>query len=380
MPLMSRSCQWLAALIAFLLPAMLCAKPMRHAPVVDSVKTLAPLPSHLPDTVAKAIAEKRWTEAHTGLEQLIAGGDAEAKGLLGMMILRGVDGHKPDVEQGRKLLETAALQNDIGAQRNLAQLYFLGGFTNGIPQYSEAYKYVDPLATKRDPVGMYYASKYFLEGLLGVRNLDVGLQLLKDSAQAGYRNAQYDLALLYRRGLPKSDPDPKLALYWFEHAAKQNHANASYEAGMSYLLGLGTAINTDKAVALLNSAGSLGNPEAPVTLAKLYQTGKGVPLNFNKARELYLYAGQKRIGSAFAELSDMAMDAKAGAPDPVQAYAYALTGALLGSSKADDQVKKLRIGLGALQIADAEQRYDAWKKSNSITEVKPRISIIADTQ
>ncbi len=378
MTLMLRLIQLVAAVL--LLPPLVLAKPARHVAIPDSVKILAPLPSHLPANVTQAIAEERWPEARTGLEQLIANGDAEAKGLLGMMMLIGVDGNNPDIEQGKKLLETAALQNDTGAQRSLAQLYFLGGFTNGTPHYADAYKYVDPLATKRDPVGMYYASKYFLEGLLGVRNLDVGLQLLKDSALAGFRSAQYDLALLYRRGLPKSDPDPKLALYWFEHAARQNLANASYEAGMSYLLGLGTPVNMDKAIALLNSAGSLGNPDAAVTLAKLYQTGKGVPVNFDKAKELYGFAGQKRVGSAFAELSDMANDAKVGMPDPVQAYTYALTGALLGSSKAEEQVKKLRSALSVPQIADAEQRYETWKKNNSITEKQPRISTLVDTQ
>lgn len=380
MLLRARFSHALAALLMLLLPAEASAKLLRHTIISTGVQTMAPLPSHLPADVTRAITENHWAAARTGLEQMVANGDAEAKGTLGMLLLRGVDGAAPDIEQGRKLLERAAFQGDTQAQRNLAQLFFLGGFSNGTPQYSEAYKYVDPLATNRDPIGMYYASKYFLEGLLGVRNVNVGLQLLKDSAQAGARNAQYDLALLYRRGLPGSVPDPKSAVFWFEQAAKHNHANAAYETGMAYLVGIGTTQDTNKAIPWLDTSVKLGNANAAVALAKLYQTGRSVPLNIEKAKSLYLFAANAHVGPAYAELSDIVGDLKLGTPDPVQSLSYALSGKLLGSKKSEDQVIKLRGELSALQTAEGVQRFEAWKKSQNIIETKPRISTLVDTQ
>jgi len=58
------------------------------------------------------------------------------------------------------------------------------------------------------------------------------------SAEQGHAEAQYNLAMLYDRGLGVENDDVE-ALKWYRQAAEQGYAKAQYNLGMMYYFGKG---------------------------------------------------------------------------------------------------------------------------------------------
>ncbi|MDQ6960423.1 MAG: tetratricopeptide repeat protein [Mariprofundaceae bacterium] len=63
------------------------------------------------------------------------------------------------------------------------------------------------------------------------------------SAERGNAEAQYNLAMLYDRGLGVENDDSE-ALKWYRQAAEQGYAKAQYNLGMMYYFGKGVPQNT----------------------------------------------------------------------------------------------------------------------------------------
>jgi len=60
------------------------------------------------------------------------------------------------------------------------------------------------------------------------------------SAEQGNAEAQYNLAMLYDRGLGVENDDSE-ALKWYREAAEQGYAKAQYNLGMMYYFGKGVS-------------------------------------------------------------------------------------------------------------------------------------------
>ena len=61
-----------------------------------------------------------------------------------------------------------------------------------------------------------------------------------ESAQGGDAVAQYNLAVMYSKGIGVPQDDA-LAIQWYEKAAEQGHAMAQYNLGMVHFFGKGVA-------------------------------------------------------------------------------------------------------------------------------------------
>jgi uncharacterized protein len=366
---------------ALLLPAAQAApsvkgKVAKAAPkfVLPTVGRLPAQASNFSDDLRKDIEAERWDEAVPQLERLAGDGLPEAKGAYAMALLRGLGGAKPDIKRARVLLEDAASKGDLSAQRNLAQMLFIGAFDNGVPNYPAAWNYVEKLTEQRDPVGMYMASKYFTEGLLGVRNPPVGLSLLADAAAGGARNAQYDMALLSRRGLGDPPvPNMGLAAFWFAHAASNFHPLAMYEFGMANLLGLGMTKDAAKGIEWLSRAADTGSSNAIVALGVTYMTGQGVAKDVAKAKGYFEKAAKAMNPTAFLMLAKLQYDDAQTPAQKTEALFLLSQAEVLGARQGDDIAKKLRAELPEETQAMVQKRIVAWRTANNIASV-PRIS------
>ena len=102
------------------------------------------------------------------------------------------------------------------------------------------------------------------------------LQEWKPLAEAGKRDAQFNLGLLYENGLgvPK---DAKTAARWYRRAAKQDDREAQAYLAEMYANGLGIPRDDAEALRWYKRAGELGHPEAQYNVGLFYALGRGVP-------------------------------------------------------------------------------------------------------
>jgi TPR repeat protein len=367
--------------VMLVVPAAHAAQAVKERSAATAPKIILPTVRKMPvpasnfsDDLRKAINDNRWDVAVPQLERMAADGDPESKGAYAMTLLRGLGGQKIDTPRARTMLEDAASKGDLTSQRNLAQMLFIGAFDNGVPNYPGAWPIIEKLTDKRDPLGMYLASKYFIEGLLGVRNPPVGMTLLNDAAIGGSRNAQYDMALLLRRGIGEnSKPNLPMATFWFAHAASNAHPLGMYEFGMANLLGLGAKQNTPQGVEWLTRAADTGNSNALVALGVTYMTGQGIAKDSEKAKGYFDKAAAQFNGTAYLMLAKMQAEA-AKTPVEKSEILYLLSIAdVLGARQGADMAIKLRTELSQEQQSAVQKRVVDFRTANKISSV-PRIS------
>ncbi len=134
----------------------------------------------------------------------------------------------------------------------------------------------------------------------------LSVDYLKKRAEAGDANAQNSLGVCYYWG-KQVEQNYETALKWWSVAAKANHVEAIANMGLCYQLGHGTKRDSVMAVKLYKSSIQRGNkklvPEREKRvsekfnmfdacfLADIYQEGKVVDRDLNKAVKYYLLAG-----------------------------------------------------------------------------------------
>ncbi len=145
-------------------------------------------------------------------------------------------------------------------------------------------------------------------------------------AEAGDPAAQFNLGILYRRGLGVP-ADHRQAIGWFERAAVRGHTTAQYNLGLIYEQGIGTS--PDRAAALrwyrraakkdkIKDGFGKARARAQFRLANLLLTGDSVNRSagmywMQQAGEGGFAEAQYRLGLAFAAGKDLARDPGASA-------------------------------------------------------------------
>ena len=101
------------------------------------------------------------------------------------------------------------------------------------------------------------------------------IQVWRPLAQAGDREAQYRLGVMYAegRGIPPNDAEAAL---WFERAAEQGEPMAQYNLAASYVEGTGVRKDMAAAAKWFRRAADQGVPLAQLNLGLLYASGAGV--------------------------------------------------------------------------------------------------------
>ena len=119
-------------------------------------------------------------------------------------------------------------------------------------------------------------------------------QLYQPKANQGDADAQFNLALLYNRGVG-TPQDTKQAVYWYTKAAEQGHANAQYKLGRLYMYGYGEEVQEGSkwAAYWLTKASEQGLVQAQYNLGHMYEWGDGGPQDYKLAFFWYTKAAEQ---------------------------------------------------------------------------------------
>ncbi|MGD8801872.1 MAG: tetratricopeptide repeat protein, partial [Gammaproteobacteria bacterium] len=109
------------------------------------------------------------------------------------------------------------------------------------------------------------------------QNYDKAARLLRPLADSGDKDAQYQLAVLYRNGQGVKQ-NPAKAAQWMKMSAKQGHASAQYSMGIMYTDGTGVPESRKLAAFWLSHAAQQGHKHAARKLEQL-QSGKATGID-----------------------------------------------------------------------------------------------------
>lgn len=118
------------------------------------------------------------------------------------------------------------------------------------------------------------------------------LSQVKEQAEAGDANAQFDLGLFFQYGT-FSDPDEELGFEWCLKAAKQGLARAQLAIADMYHYGWGVEIDLGEALHWYQAAAGQDQAEAMSALATMYDCGEGVESDPLMAEKWYLQAAER---------------------------------------------------------------------------------------
>lgn len=141
-------------------------------------------------------------------------------------------------------------------------------------------------------------------------------KLLKPLAFQGYAKAEATIGWMYHTG-KGAKKDIKLARFWYEKAAAQNHPIALNNLGVFYEKGMGVHKDLHKAFHWYKESAEWGYSYAQYNLGNMYKSGKGVAKNINKAIYWLQLAALQGVTQAQDELDAMAVGAKKVKPDHV---------------------------------------------------------------
>lgn len=161
-----------------------------------------------------------------------------------------------------------------------------------------------------------------------------------------------------------SSTDYETALSEWQDLADAGDANACFGMGLLYGNGFGVDLNDDLALKYYLIAAENGHAEAQYNLGVMYQNGWGVPIDEEAGVEWYLQAADQGIVGAQLALGRVyAMDFSEKF-DAVEAYKWFGLAADFGDIDAKSKMEFVASRMTAEQIADADQRISAWKRSH----------------
>ena len=266
-----------------------------------------------------------------GLRRLAAEvGDAEAQRGLGFMYSAGQDVPQ-DYAEAAKWYHLAAEQGDGFAQLSLGDMYKLG---RGVPQdYPEAAKWYR-LAAEQG----YVRAQDFVD------DYDETAKWRGLAAKQGDdAEIQYNLGVIHHRG-KGVPPNYVKAAKWYRLAAEQGHVEAQYNVAVLYGRGIRTPgdntgvpedytghpddiIHTfedcqEYAAQWYRLAAEQGHVSAQAALGDMYKLGSGAPQNYAEAAKWYRLAAEQGHVIAQSELGHMYFGGRGVPKDNVQAHMW----------------------------------------------------------
>ena len=214
----------------------------------------------------------------------------------------------------------------------------------------------------------YLVALVYEEGRLVIRDHASAASWMLKSAKQEYVPAQTGMGELYIAGVKDDGPIPHRgdAEKWFRLAAAQGDANAQFWLGAAYQRGWFGAFDDQEAIKWLRKAAAQGLPNAQFRLGQMYEDGEGVPESNPLAASWYRKAADHSpaylggVWEAEVQLAYMYRDGRL--KDKVQAYMWF---AIVGSSvdpPTDYDVKQVARHMTRAQIVQAQRLAEDWVK------------------
>lgn len=240
--------------------------------------------------------------------------------------------------------------------------------------YATALKEWQPLAEKGDANSQYNLGLLYARGLGVTKNYAEAAKWYQKAAEQGVAAAQYNLGIMYGNGegVPK---DPSEAMKWFLKAAEQGVAPAEYSLGNLYNEGEGAFKSYAEAQKWYRSAAEKGVASAQFNLAIMYDLGHGVPKDYGQALKWYDKAAKQGYASALTNIGILYYNGQGVERDLVRAYAYFDLAATKGDPRAADLRKTTAEKIPPKLMAKAEAASRELKAG--VSSSKP-IEVAAD--
>ncbi|ASQ46692.1 tetratricopeptide repeat protein [Legionella clemsonensis] len=263
-----------------------------------------------------------------------------------------------DEQKGKALLQQSANAGFSYANLNLAVLQHDTG-ENFLPELDKARQLGNSTA------GLLLAD-YYLAQAADPEKLQQARDIYQYFADKGDKDAQLKLAFLYEKGLG-GKPDLTLATQWYTASAEQGQPVSQYLLGRMYQLGkigkepdyaqakkwyaasqsnyprssvaLGFIYDTvddqyHQALQNYELAAQKNDKVGQYNLALLYEDGKGMPVDYTKARALFAKAAELGYKNAMTQLAQLYFNGLGGPKDEQQALHWYKKAAALGESDA----------------------------------------------
>ncbi|MCJ8520452.1 TPR repeat protein [Pseudorhizobium tarimense] len=138
----------------------------------------------------------------------------------------------------------------------------------------------------------YPAAKVNFGMLMGrLGDAEAEFQMYSQAAESGNVLASYNLGVAYRDGLGTA-PDAEKALHWFQKAAAAGDDTAAFNIAVIYDEGTLVPADDQTAIAWYDLAAARGNVDAMVNLGIMLETGEGIEPDVQQAAELYAKAAE----------------------------------------------------------------------------------------
>ena len=155
-----------------------------------------------------------------------------------------------------------------------------------VGDYGRAMQLWQPLADDGDPKAQYNVALLYYKGLGVEQDYRTALVWYNQAARAGHVQAMFNMGMMYLNGegVFRSNQD---AFYWISEAAKRGLAAAQYNAGVMNAYAIGCGRDEIAAVRWWRLAAEQSYPDAIRALATGYREGRfGLPKDAAQAAAL----------------------------------------------------------------------------------------------
>jgi TPR repeat protein len=264
-------------------------------------------------------------------------GVRSAMARLGLALIEGRGGAKPDPLTGESWLRRAALAGDIEAAAMIGDIYARGGALP--PNYAEAASWFQRAAEGGHTMAARALGMLYLTGAGVSRNPEEAAVWFERAAAAGNTASQVDLANLVLQGSVR-DSDPDRMRSWFEQAAESGDLNAAFNFSICLARGFGVERDPERAAFWMHRAAE-GIVNAQYHYGRMLLEGTGVAADPAAARQWFAKAGGAGMADALVALAEMMVNGRGGEQNHGEALRLFLAAAELGHGGA-------MFGLGAL--------------------------------
>ncbi len=182
----------------------------------------------------------------------------------------------------------------------LGRLHQSGSGTERDPEL--AYQLFERALTNDHTGARYQVGRALLDGLGVEKNVVKAREYLTLAAQDNHVYAMLSLASSYRQS-HVADPEPEIALAWYEKAFTAGEPGALLSIGFMHANGELGEPNHSLAVDYYTRAADAGVGSAAVSLAYAYVTGDGVEKDYARAKALYEQASDAGVASSYMGLA-----------------------------------------------------------------------------
>ena len=285
-------------------------------------------------------------------------GDTKSQIILGRMYNTGTVVPKNYAEAVR-WLSRAVEYGHVEAQIALGYMYSKGeGVDESDPEAIQWYRKAADRAKNQEPSHFRYVlgnASILYEYPVSFESAEQAARSYHEAAELGHGIAQFNLGLMYYRGMPGFARDEAEAVYWFRKSAEQGNADAHMELGEMYLYGIGVPVDYVEAVRWIRAAAELGHVFAQVNLGRIYADDDLVVEDDLEAARWIRKAAEQ--GSAIGQysLAQLFENGEGVTKDVVQAYAWISIAATRGDEQFQVEKKRISEGMTSSEITKAQK-------------------------